>query len=96
MEILVGLLLPIVILFCGIGLLGRVILPGMVGSVFFGILLRDLFWLLMRGLGAILRLPFLAFALLMRNQARHRGWRERPPRRRRRHEYSSKSHRRRH
>lgn len=54
MEILVALIL----LLYALVLAMRMLVPGRAGDVFFGILARDFFWLFLRGLGVLIRLPF--------------------------------------
>jgi hypothetical protein len=75
MEVLVALFF----LFYGIGLMARMLLPGRIGDVFIGIVLRDCFWMTMRAIGFLISLPFRILTLLLYGSPTRGGRRARSP-----------------
>ena len=65
-------LVPILLLLCAVAMLGSVLFSGRAGDVFRGVLLRDFFWFLVRGLVAVVCLPFLLISWLVYSRARQR------------------------
>ena len=88
------LLIPAILLFCGLAITGRMLSSGGAGAVFRGVLARDFFWLILRGLGALICLPFRVMNSLLCNRS-SRSNRAYRGGRRRRHGDSSRRYRRR-
>jgi len=88
MGFLVSLAVPLVLLSLLILMTSRLLLPGLAGSVFLGHVMRDVFWGVMRGLVALLALPFRLLRYLFSSfggtpPPRRRGRKQRRFRRRR-------------